>query len=213
MKGANTRDLQQGIVVITHRAMWIKPIADRNNQGVLELTYFAHSTSKDNEARIRSGWSDVPLSPKGIEQTQSLCRQCAAISFDAIFCSDLQRAAETAKIAFPGRAVVHDPRLREMNYGMLNGCAAKAFSGDPLECIHTPYNTGENCLDVERRIRAFLNERISTLPSGSIAIISHKYPQLALEVICNNATWEQAILNDWREEGNWQPRWRYRIDA
>ena len=71
------------------------------NAKKMEVTYFVHSTSKDNEAGIRSGWSDVSLSEQGIEQAQSLCRQCAGMFFDAIFCSDLKRAAETTEIVFP----------------------------------------------------------------------------------------------------------------
>ena len=155
----------------------------------------------------------MSLSERGIEQAQSLCRQCAGMFFDAIFCSDLKRAAETAEIVFPGREVVLDSRLREMNYGALNGRASGEFPSDELECIYTRYKLGENCLDVERRVRTFLEECIVAFLGGNIAIVSHKYPQLALEVICNNATWEEAILNDWRHEGYWQPGWRYSVHA
>jgi broad specificity phosphatase PhoE len=179
----------------------------------MELTYFAHSTSKDNEAGIRSGWSDVSLSERGREQAQSLLRQCAGSFFDAIFCSDLKRAVETAEVVFPGRKLVLDSRLREMNYGVLNGRPSGEFPSDELECIHTRYASGENCLDVEGRVRQFLEERILAFRGGNIAIVSHKYPQLALEVVCNKTTWEEAILNDWRKVGFWRPGWRYVVHA
>ena len=177
----------------------------------MELTYFVHSTSKDNEAGIRSGWSDVSISEKGREQAESLRRQCANVLFDAIFCSDLKRAVETADIVFPGRKVVLDSRLREMNYGVLNGRPGSEFSSDERECINTRFKSGENCLDVEERIRRFLEDRILAFRDGNIAVVSHKYPHFALDVICNNATWEEAILNDWRNGGKWQSGWRYSV--
>ena len=175
----------------------------------MKIKYFAHSTTKDNEMAIRSGWCDVLLSEKGRAQAQSLRRQCAGMAFDAIYCSDLERAVDTAEIVFPDREVVLDSRLREMNYGVLNGCPSSQFPNEEFECIHTRYKSGENCLDVEERVRWFLEEHLLDHQGGNIAIISHKYPQLALEVVCNNATWEEAILNDWRKRGNWQLGWCY----
>jgi broad specificity phosphatase PhoE len=179
----------------------------------MELTYFVHSTSKDNEAKIRSGWSDGLLSEKGREQAQSLGRHCAHLSFDAIFCSDLKRAVQTAQIAFAGRKVVLDVRLREMNYGVLNGRPSEEFGSDEFECIHTRYTSGERCLDVEERVRRFLEEGVLAYRNGHIAVVSHKYPQLAMEVVCGNRTWEEAILRDWRNEGKWQPGWHYCVQA
>jgi alpha-ribazole phosphatase/probable phosphoglycerate mutase len=155
----------------------------------------------------------VSLSERGIEQAQSLLRQCAGTLFDAVFCSDLKRAVETAKLVFPDCRLVLDSRLREMNYGVLNGRPGREFPSDELECIHTRYTSGENCLDVEERVREFLEERASDFRDGNIAVVSHKYPQLALEVICNNTTWEEAILNDWRKVGYWRPGWRYTVHA
>jgi broad specificity phosphatase PhoE len=175
----------------------------------MELTYFVHSTSTDNEAEIRSGWSDVSLSDLGREEALSLRSDCAAMSFDAIFCSDLERTVVTAETAFPNRKIDQDSRLREMNYGVLNGRPGGEFPSDEFECIHTRFEEGENCLDVEARIRIFLEDGVENFSSGHIAVVSHKYPQLAMEVICNNATWEQAIRNDWRRARDWRPGWRY----
>ena len=45
----------------------------------------------------------------------------------------------------------------------------------------------------------------------TIGIVAHRAPQLALEVITKNATWEEAIKDDWRKTGDWQPGWEYII--
>ncbi len=38
----------------------------------------------------------------------------------------------------------------------------------------------------------------------TIALVAHRAPQLALDVITKNITWEQAIEQDWRKTKNWQ---------
>ena len=56
---------------------------------------------------------------------------------------------------------------------------------------------------------AFLKQNYN---NKKIAIVAHKAPQLALDVIIKNMTWEEALANDWRLNGNWQPGWEYYIN-
>lgn len=174
------------------------------------ITYFVHSTSTDNEQRLFSGWNNLELSAKGLGQAKRLGQRLPNKHFDIIFTSDLLRAQQTAALAFPNAQVITDARLREMNYGDLNGLGVDIFHADPLLCIHTRYPNGENCMDVENRMRSFLRD----IPENadSIAIISHKYPQLAMDVICQRMSWKKAIDNDWRKSRGWQPGWEYRYD-
>ena len=46
----------------------------------------------------------------------------------------------------------------------------------------------------------------------TIGIVAHRAPQLALEVITKGITWEEAINNDWRKTGDWQPGWVYIVE-
>ena len=69
---------------------------------------------------------------------------------------------------------------------------------------------GESCRDVEARLRSFISECLNS--RESIAIVSHRFPQLALEVILNGRDWPNAIQHDWRNEGHWQPGWEYRLE-
>lgn len=176
----------------------------------MKITYFVHSTSTDNESGIRSGWSDPPLSVTGETQALSLREDCAGLAVDAVYSSDLKRAVETVRTAFR-YDIVFDRRLREMNYGVLNGYPDAAFPQDEFACIETRFESGENCQDVERRIREFLRDRHQQHVRSNIAVMGHQYPQLAFEVICNGATWQEAVRNDWRKIGRWQPGWVYRL--
>lgn len=171
------------------------------------ITFFAHATSIDNEKGIRAGWQDSPLSALGLEQAARLREKVADEPFDSVFASDLERAAETARIAFPGYNLVLDARLRELNYGELNGAHGRDFPADETRWIETRFPGGENCIDVQQRVLAFLEEHYD--PDRNIAIVAHRFPQLALEVICSGRSWREAIKNDWRHSGAWQPGWRY----
>src|SRR5215211_3279176 len=86
---------------------------------MLTILYSPHATSTDNEAGRASGHADVPLSPLGEQQAQQRAHDFASEHVDAVFASDLQRAAVTARVAFAGRGIpiTLDARLRECDYG------------------------------------------------------------------------------------------------
>jgi broad specificity phosphatase PhoE len=173
------------------------------------ITYFVHAASTDTETGVRSGWNDPPLSATGIKQAHDLRALVAELRFAAVFTSDLRRAVATAELAFPLAELSLDPRLREMDYGVLNGRPAADFAVDDHEYVERRFERGECCLDVERRVRAFLRDRCD--PAARIAIVAHRFPQLALDVICGGVDWHEALERDWRPTGNWQPGWAYQL--
>lgn len=88
----------------------------------VNITYFVHGTTTDNEKEISSGWSDVELSELGKKQSAELKEKVSNIKFDFVFCSDLKRAIESANLTFGGNTkIIQDARLRECNYGDFNG--------------------------------------------------------------------------------------------
>jgi broad specificity phosphatase PhoE len=176
----------------------------------LQITYFVHGTTTDNENGIATGWNPGELSELGIKQSKELGETVKDSHFDAVFCSDLKRAVDSAKLAFKSHKVVRDERLREINYGDYNG-HEESFKDNLKDYFNQPFPNGESYKDVENRIRNFMDFLKENYNNKHIAIVAHQAPQLALEVIANNKTWEQAIDQDWRKTGNWQPGWGYRI--
>lgn len=67
---------------------------------MVAIIFETHATSLDNENHLSSGQFDVALSPLGKKQAKELGERYKDDHFDAIFCSDLQRAFKTAEIAF-----------------------------------------------------------------------------------------------------------------
>ena len=86
-----------------------------------KLIYFVHGTTYDNASKKCSGWKQVELNELGKEQAANLGKLNSNIDFVFIFTSDLVRAIKTANIAFPNVKKIQDERLRECNYGDLDG--------------------------------------------------------------------------------------------
>lgn len=63
--------------------------------------------------------------------------------------------------------------------------------------------------DTEKRMRSFVTDAERLFADKHIAIVAHQAPQLALDVILKNQTWEQVIENDWRKTDAWQAGWGY----
>ncbi len=173
----------------------------------INITYFVHGTTIDNEKGISTGQAQGELSKLGIKQSKELKDELKGKKFDVVFSSDLKRAVDSAKIVF-GDKVVQNKRLRECNYGDLNQAPEEKVKYE--EHIDTPFPRGESLKDVEKRIRKFLDEVKKKYGGKNIAIISHKAPQLALEVLLNGKTWEQSIKEDWRKKNAWKPGWEYK---
>jgi len=178
----------------------------------LKITYFVHGTTTDNEKEISSGWYDVGLSDKGIKQSTDQKEQIRDKKFDVVFCSDLKRAVESAKLTFEGSvAIIQDERLRECNYGKLNANPSKIVEPMQQKCITERFPEGESYEDVKNRIADFLEFLKLNYDGKSVAIVAHKAPQLALDVLLKGKTWEQAFAEDWRKRKAWQPGWDYQL--
>lgn len=175
----------------------------------MKITYFVHGTTTDNEKDLATGWEQGELSQLGIEQSKKLGELVANKKFDVVFCSDLKRAVDSARLAFGDKyEIIPDERLREANYGDFNG-KPDGFKNDMIKYINLPFTNGESYKDAEKRVADFLNEVSQEYAGKHIAIVAHQAPQLALEVILNNKTWEQAINEDWRKTKAWQAGWEY----
>ncbi|MFQ5648038.1 MAG: histidine phosphatase family protein [Candidatus Aenigmatarchaeota archaeon] len=176
----------------------------------VDITYFVYGTTPDNEQGKASGQADIGLSRLGIKQSHELKELIGDRKFDAVFCSDLKRAVNTARIVF-GKAI-QDKRLREIDYGDLTQTDKSKFEGRMADYVDSPYPNGESYRDVERRIKSFLEEVSEKYAGKHIAIVSHQAPQLALDVLLKGKSWEQAIREDWRKPSGWRPGWEYRLE-
>jgi alpha-ribazole phosphatase/probable phosphoglycerate mutase len=119
----------------------------------------------------------------------------------------------SAELTFKGLVpIIPDARLRECNYGDYN--AKPSAIVEPLQekMIIERFPNGESYEDVKTRLADFLAFLKKNYDGKSVAIVAHKAPQLALDVLLKNKTWEQAFAEDWRKTHAWQPGWGYILD-
>lgn len=189
------------------------------------ITYFVHGTTVDNEKGLSSGWHDCSLSELGRKQSLELRNLIKGQRFDVVFCSDLKRAVESAKLVYgnsdSGRKasadafqpkIIRDKRLREIDYGKMTKEKCGKVEPVILKHIDRPFPNGESYKDVEKRMRSFLKDLLRNYPGKRVAIVAHKATQLVLEVLLKGKTWEQAVKEDWRLRKAWRPGWEYLLE-
>lgn len=176
----------------------------------MKIVYFVHGTTYDNASDKCSGWKQVELNDLGKEQAIRLGETNKDRKFDVMFTSDLVRAIDSSNLAFPTYEKNVDSRLRECNYGDYDGESKSLVVYE--EHIDKPFPNGESLKDVEKRIREFIDEIKIQYAGKTVAIVAHRAPQLAIEVITKNITWEEALESDWRKTKSWQPGWEYFVE-
>ncbi|MBI2546955.1 MAG: histidine phosphatase family protein [Candidatus Aenigmarchaeota archaeon] len=180
---------------------------------IVNITFFAHGTTTDNEKELASGWADAELSELGKKQCMQLKELIKNKKFDFVFSSDLKRAVDTARLTFGNVRTIEDKRLRECDYGDFTRLHSDKVDSVILNYINKPFPNGESYRDVERRIRSLLNDLFEKYSGKNVAIIGHRATQLALDVLLKSRTWQQAIKEDWRSKQpkEWKPGWAYRL--
>jgi alpha-ribazole phosphatase/probable phosphoglycerate mutase len=169
----------------------------------------AHSTTLDNEKHVVSGWNDVELSPLGVQQSIELGMRRSSESFDAIFCSDLQRACKTAEIAFGEKfPIIRDKRLRECNYGNFTHKPSDFVDKEKINRIRVPFPDGESYLQTNERMKSFLEDLLKNNDGKKVMIIGHRATQYGLEYWINKVPLEKQVSTPWK----WQPGWTYYLE-
>lgn len=171
----------------------------------VEIVFETHSTSEDNENGIATGWLPGRLSATGREHARELGDRRRDDGLSVVFTSDLGRAVETAEIAFAGSSlpVVADERLRECNYGELNGTAEPL--NDRATHIDVPYPSGESWRQATERVAGFLEELRRQRDGERVLVIGHSATRLGLEVVGNDRELEHLVEAPF----TWQPGWEY----
>ena len=177
---------------------------------MLELVYETHSLTTDNEAGIATGWIPGLLSERGRAAAQALGERRRDDGIEVVFNSDLRRAVETAEIAFAGSGlpVRQDPRLRECNYGELNGRTVAEIDAQRLRRVETPFPGGESYHDVVERTRSFLADLARDEPSR-VLVIAHSANRWAIEHLLEGRAVEELVAAPFA----WQEGWVYRLDG
>jgi 2,3-bisphosphoglycerate-dependent phosphoglycerate mutase len=171
----------------------------------VEVVFETHATSEDNEAGIATGWLPGRLSATGREQARELGERRRDDALAVVVTSDLRRAVETAELAFAGSPlpVLADARLRECNFGELNGTPEPLH--DRAAHVDVPYRGGESWRQAIERVAGFLGELRHDRDGERVLVIGHSATRFALDVAANRRALEDLVGAPFE----WQPGWEY----
>ena len=152
------------------------------------LVLVRHGESQWNLENRFTGWVDVPLSPKGVEEAASAGEKLKkeSIKFDVAYTSVLQRAQKTLdlileKLGQKNIPVHQDQALNERHYGDLQGLnkaeTAKKFGDDQVKIWRRSYDVappkGESLKDTAARTLPYFDAHVvRDLKSGKNVIVA-----------------------------------------
>jgi 2,3-bisphosphoglycerate-dependent phosphoglycerate mutase len=174
----------------------------------VEIVYETHGITEDNEQGVATGWLPGRLSPAGRSQARELGARRADDGVVAVFTSDLRRAVETVELAFGGTGppVLCDWRLRECDYGALNGAPTAEVHGDRGRYLDRPYPGGESWRQAIARVGGALGDLPSRWDGARLLVVGHVATRWALDHLVQGRPLEELSTEDF----GWQPGWEYR---
>ncbi len=147
----------------------------------MKLYVIRHGQSEANVEGRYAGWRPVSLSVLGRRQAEQARRLLADAAVERVYCSDLQRARETAAIALPGKEIICTSALREINVGELDGLTiaeCEARYGDVYRAAERQQDFsafgGETGEAMRRRIHSFLESLEALRGVDCAALVGHE---------------------------------------
>lgn len=173
----------------------------------IRIVFETHSTTEDNQNGLATGWLPGRLSALGREQAAALGARRRGDGIAAVFSSDLARSVETARIAFGGSAipVLLDWRLRECDYGQLNGSPAAELHAHRGEYVDMPYPGGESWRQAAARVASFVADLPMRWSGQRVLVIGHVATRWGFEHLLLGTPLKDLAVRDF----GWQPGWEY----
>jgi 2,3-bisphosphoglycerate-dependent phosphoglycerate mutase len=172
------------------------------------LVLLRHGESQWNLENRFTGWIDVPLSEKGIEEAKAAGEKLRGYRFDRAFSSVLIRANETLRIVLEvlGQTripIEKDKALNERMYGELQGLnkseTAKKFGDEQVKIWRRSFDVrppgGESLKDTAERVLPYYEARIKPFlaKDETILIAAHGNSLRALVMELDQLTREQVL--------------------
>jgi 2,3-bisphosphoglycerate-dependent phosphoglycerate mutase len=169
------------------------------------LVLLRHGESEWNLKNLFTGWTDVGLSPRGVEEAKEAGRRLKArgLTFDLAFTSALVRAQHTlaltlAELGQTGLAECRDQALNERHYGDLCGLnkddARKKWGEEQVHLWRRSYDVqppgGESLKDTVARALPYYCQHIlpAVLNGKRVLVSAHGNSLRALVMILDRLT-------------------------
>lgn len=172
------------------------------------LILLRHGESQWNLENRFTGWVDVPLSPRGIQEAQDAGVKLKGFTFDRAFTSVLSRANETLRLVLEavgqtGIPIEKDKALNERMYGDLQGLnkaeTAQKYGEAQVKIWRRSYDVkppgGESLKDTAERVLPYFETKIKPylFKGETILIAAHGNSLRALVMQLEQLTREQVL--------------------
>ncbi|HWG95588.1 MAG TPA: 2,3-bisphosphoglycerate-dependent phosphoglycerate mutase [Nitrospira sp.] len=173
-----------------------------------QLVLLRHGESQWNLENRFTGWVDVPLSAKGVEEAKQAGEKLRGFAFDRAFSSVLTRANETLRIVLEVLGQTHipiekDKALNERMYGDLQGLnkaeTAKKYGDAQVKIWRRSYDVkppgGESLKDTAERALPYYQNMIKPhlLKGETIIIAAHGNSLRALVMELDQLSKEEVL--------------------
>lgn len=176
-----------------------------------QLVIVRHGQSQWNLENRFTGWIDIDLSPKGIEEARSAGEKLKGYTFDKAYTSALIRAQRTLDIILDiinqrDIPVEKDKALNERMYGDLQGLnkdeTREKFGHEQVHIWRRSYDiappNGESLKDTAARVMPYYEEKIipDLLSGKNILISAHGNSLRALVKSLENLSDEEIVKTE-----------------
>lgn len=140
-----------------------------------ELWLLRHGATEWALNGRHTGSTDVPLLPQGEAEARAMAPLLAQHTFDAVYCSPLQRARRTCELAGLSGQAQREPDLREWDYGRYEGITtAEIRQSVPGWTVFShPCPEGESLAQVQERCERLITRLVDQHPGGRVALFAH----------------------------------------
>ena len=151
-----------------------------DNDKTTTLYLMRHGETEDNVRRVIQSHNDSPLTLEGIAATRGRAKMLKGITFDVIFCSDLERTRKSLGILLDeldiNVIVNYCSDLREIDFGQISGRNFDAVKDIILlhkEQTQRHYTDGESGYSFGKRVLSFVKMVLDVHEGGTILFMTH----------------------------------------
>jgi len=147
-----------------------------------ELWLLRHGATAWSRNGRHTGRTDLPLLPDGEAEAASLAPALAAVGFDAVLVSPLQRARRTCELAGLGAAAQVTADLGEWDYGDYEGVTTAAIRAEQpgWTLWRDGCPGGEQAAQVQQRCERVIARALALGPTPRVALVAHGHILRAL---------------------------------
>lgn len=146
-----------------------------------------HGETSGNKNREFRGWIEVPLNGQGKSEAKLAREYLEDKSIKRVFCSDLGRAVDTAKLVMPSKRPEKDSKLRPWDVGIFSGKSRDVHQENFNKFIDNPEVSipdGESLKEFSDRMKKVVVKYIKEArENGPILLVWHSSNCIQMEKI------------------------------